>query len=305
MTLNELKYVVTLADEKHFGRAAEKCFVSQPTLSIAVKKFEKELAVSLFERTRNQVSLTPVGERIVQQARRVLSESSAIKEIASAGQSELTSPLRVGAILTVGPYLFPHCIPILLDFAPEMPLVIEENYTASLRKQLKNGEIDVAIVALPFSENDIIVEPLYDENFVVLLPVGHELLQQPELSASDLEGQQFLFLGEGHCFRDQVIAVDPIISQAFEQRHKSVVAGESASIETLKHMVVSGLGITVLPASAADLGFYQKGILETRPFKPPHPSRTIALVYRASYTRPQAIQMLKKAILQCPLTPNS
>ena len=301
MTLNELRYVVTLAEEQHFGRAAEKCFVSQPTLSIAIKKLEQELDVSLFERTRNQVCLTPVGEQVAQQARKVLSGALEIKQLATQGQDQLASPLKVGAILTVGPYLFPFCIPQLRAIAPKMPLVIEENYTAVLRKQLRDGALDVIIIALPFSEPDVIVEPLYDERFVVLLPADHPLTAKTEIAPGELANENILFLGDGHCFRDQVLAVDPVIQHSFEHRKEAMLGGEGSSIETLRHMVASGLGITILPASAADLSNYQAGMLEVRPFTAPDPTRTIALAYRASFTRREAVMALKQAALLCPL----
>jgi len=304
MTLNELKYLVTLASEKHFGRAAERCHVSQPTLSIAIKKLEQELGVDLFERTRSSINLTPIGEQVAQQAQVVLTQAGVIKQMALNGQDELASPLKVGAILTVGPYLFPHCIPTLQQVAPRMALHIEENYTANLRVQLRNGDLDAAIIALPFTEPDVIVEPLYDESFVVLLPAGHVLCQEKAIDPSQLKGEQILFLGEGHCFRDQVLAVDPAINDSFEQRKNALVAGEGASIETLRHMVASGLGVTILPASAAGSGYYQEGVLECRPFKTPEPKRTVAIAYRASFTRPKAVDILKRAISQCPLNLN-
>ena len=302
MTLNELRYVVTLADEQHFGRAAEKCFVSQPTLSIAVKKLEQELGVALFERTRNQVCLTPVGQQVANQARQVLNAALEIKQLAEQGQDQLATPLRVGAILTVGPYLFPYCIPQLRTLAPRMPLVIEENYTAVLRRQLKQGQLDVIIIAQPFSEPDVIVEPLYDERFVVLMPAGHPLSKFDEIDPKQLAEENILFLGDGHCFRDQVLEVDPVIAQSYERRKEAMVGGEGSSIETLRHMVASGLGVTILPASAADLSNYHSGILEIRPFTAPHPTRTIALAYRASFSRREAVMALKQAALLCPLS---
>lgn len=301
MTLNELRYIVTLAQEQHFGRAAEKCFVSQPTLSIAVKKLEDELGVALFERSRTKVVVTPVGQRIVEQAQKVLSEAALIKDFALSGQDELSLPLHVGAILTVGPYLFPHAIPQLRNIAPNMPLVIEENYTAKLRKQLRAGNVDAIIVALPFTEVDTIVEPLYDEEFVVLLPSSHPLCEQHEIVPQQLKSENILFLGEGHCFRDQVVAADPIFEQKLQESNEMLVGGEGSSIETMRHMVASGLGVTVLPSSAADVRHYQAGLLEVRPFKAPRPKRTIALAYRAGFTRPKAIQALKQAVLLCPM----
>lgn len=173
MTLTELRYIVTLAQERHFGRAAERCFVSQPTLSVAVKKLEEELGVALFERSKSSVQVTPLGEKIVAQAQRVLEQSSVIKELANAGKDQLSSPLRIGAIYTIGPYLFPHLIPALTRSAPQMPLYIEESFTANLRRKLRSGELDAIIVALPFTETDVVTKPLYEEHFEVLMPADH------------------------------------------------------------------------------------------------------------------------------------
>ncbi len=301
MTLNELRYVVTLAQEQHFGRAAEKCFVSQPTLSIAVKKLEDELNITLFERSRNQVTLTPAGQAIVNQAQKVLNEARTIKELAQAGQDQLSVPLRVGAILTVGPYLFPYCIPQLREVAPNMPLVIEENYTANLRRQLRDGKLDVIIVALPFSEPDTITVPLYDEDFMLVASSQHELAEREVVDPNELRNETLLFLGDGHCFKDQVIESHPVFRDKYEQRDHAMIAGEGSSIETLRHMVASGMGLTVLPASAASVSQYQPGFLAVKPFVSPRPKRTVAMAYRASFTRPKAIEALKKAILQCPI----
>lgn len=301
MTLNELRYVVTLAQEQHFGRAAEKCFVSQPTLSIAVKKLEDELNITLFERSRNQVTLTPAGQAIVNQAQKVLNEARTIKELAQAGQDQLSVPLRVGAILTVGPYLFPYCIPQLREVAPNMPLVIEENYTANLRRQLRDGKLDVIIVALPFNEPDTITLPLYDEDFMLVASSQHELANSETVDPNELRNETLLFLGDGHCFKDQVIESHPVFRDKYEQRDHAMIAGEGSSIETLRHMVASGMGLTVLPASAASVSQYQPGFLAVKPFVAPRPKRTVAMAYRASFTRPKAIEALKKAILQCPI----
>ncbi|MHC9038026.1 LysR family transcriptional regulator, partial [Cobetia marina] len=182
MTLTELRYIVTLAQERHFGRAAERCFVSQPTLSVAVKKLEEELGVALFERSKSTVQVTPLGEKIVQQAQRVLEQSSVIKELANAGKDQLSSPLRIGAIYTIGPYLFPHLVPELTRRAPKMPLYIEEGMTGDLRRKLRNGELDIIIVALPFTETDVLTKTLYEEPFEVLLPSGHALLEQDSIA---------------------------------------------------------------------------------------------------------------------------
>lgn len=304
MTLNELRYIVTLAQEQHFGRAAERCYVSQPTLSIAVKKLEKELGVALFERSKTRVQATPLGERIVAQAQLVLEQSAAIKDIASAGKDQLVSPLSVGAIFTIGPYLFPHFIPQLQHLAPEMPLYVEEGYTAVLRQRLRKGELDAIIIALPFTEPDVVTQPLYDEPFVVLMPAGHHLTKFESIDPEQLTEDNVLLLGEGHCFRDQVLEACPHLQLTMEKDTGGGgirTAADGSSLETLRHMVASGLGITVLPLSAAAASQYASGLLETRPFVAPGPRRTVALAWRASFPRHRAIDILREAISQCHL----
>lgn len=302
MTLTELKYIVMLAKEQHFGRAAERCFVSQPTLSIAVKKLEDELGIALFERTKSRVQATPIGERIVVQAQQIIEQTSSIKDIASSGKDQLTSPLSVGAILTIGPYLFPHLIPRLRTVADSMPLVIEEGYTATLRTQLRNGELDVVILALPFSEPDVVTQPLYEEPFVVLLPADHKLATRKYVKATDLDEENLLLLGEGHCFRDQILEACPNLRKSVEDSNSLIrTAREGSSLETLRHMVASGLGITILPFSATINTHYDQDALVTRRFEAPSPVRTVALAWRASFPRHKAVGALREAIQQCDL----
>lgn len=297
MTLTELKYIVTLAQEQHFGRAAERCFVSQPTLSIAVKKLEEELGVALFERSKSRVSATPLGERIVNQAQLVLEQTSAIKDIASSGKDQLSADLHVGAIFTIGPYLFPQFITQLQQLAPQMPLYVEESYTATLRQRLRKGELDAIIVALPFTEADVVTQALYEEEFVVLMPASHPLAKKESIEKSDFDDCNVLLLGEGHCLRDQVLEYCPNLQPSSDNNNRRThTAAEGSSLETLRHMVASGLGITVLPASAAETPSYAPGTLVTRPFASNPPSRTVALAWRASFPRHQAIDVLRDAI---------
>ena len=296
MTLTELRYIVTLAQEQHFGNAAERCHVSQPTLSVGVKKLEEELGVLLFERTKSAVRITPVGEKIVAQAQRVLEEAMTIRELASAGKNQLSAPLKVGAIYTIGPYLFPHLIPQLHRVAPEMPLYIEEDYTHNLRDKLRNGELDAIIIALPFKEPDILTKPLYDEPFSLLIPAEHPWADRAHVTLDDLDDDRLLLLGEGHCFRDQVLEACPATKRNDEQKH---IAIESSSLETIRHMVASGMGMTVLPMSAADDRYYSTDLLLTKPFKPPVPFRTVAIAWRASFPRPRAVDILSDSIRLC------
>jgi LysR family transcriptional regulator, hydrogen peroxide-inducible genes activator len=298
MTLTELRYIVTLAQEQHFGRAADRCYVSQPTLSIAVKKLEDELGVALFERTKSRVQPTPLGEQIIAQANLVLEQTAAIKDLADAGKDQLSSPLSVGAIFTIGPYLLPKFIPHLQQLAQRMPLYVEEGYTHNLRKKLRNGELDVIIIALPFSEPDVVTQTLFEEPFVVLMPKNHPLAAQKKVQASELSDQKMLLLGEGHCFRDQVLTTCPNLQPHNDESSKIKTVAEGSSLETLRHMVASGLGITILPLSAAESSLYTQDVLVTRPFEDPAPSRTIALAWRASFPRHKAIDALRKAIQQ-------
>lgn len=302
MTLTELRYVVTLARERHFGRAAERCHVSQPTLSVAVKKLEDELGIPLFERSKNSIRVTETGKRIIEQAQRVLDQVGVIRDMAQDGKNQLNAPLKVGAIYTIGPYLFPHLLPELRRAAPDMPLYIEENYTATLRQKLRQSELDAIIIALPFEEPEVVTLPLYDEPFVVLLPGGHPLTERESLTAEELAKEQLLLLGPGHCFRDQVLESCPPLVEAVTRNPNAKAPSlvtEGSSLETIRHMVASGLGITVLPLSAATAMQYDESILAVRPFAAPVPSRTVALAWRVTFPRPKAIDVLSLAASQC------
>lgn len=308
MTLTELRYIVTLSQEKHFGRAAEKCFVSQPTLSVAVKKLEDELGLALFERSKGSISVTDVGQRLVDQAKSILDQVNVFKDLAQEGKHQLNSPLKLGAIYTIGPYLFPHLMPEVVQAAPQMPLFIEENYTAVLRKKLKECELDAIIVALPFEEPDVVTLHLYDEPFVVLLPKGHSLAQYDEISSEMLLQDNLLMLGPGHCFRDQVLEActdlkDVLSLPKQEAEAQGRLITEGSSLETIRHMVASRLGISVLPMSAAMESVIDKSLLEVRPFKGPVPYRSVALAWRVTFPRPKAIDLLTQAAKQCRVVP--
>ncbi|QID16304.1 hydrogen peroxide-inducible genes activator [Nitrogeniibacter mangrovi] len=297
MTLTDLKYIVALARERHFGRAAEHCHVSQPTLSVAIKKVEEQLGVMLFERGTSDVKVTELGERIVEQAQRVLVEASQIKEIAQAGKDPLGGALRVGAIYTIGPYLFPRLIPKIKEMAPRMPLIIEENYTVNLAESLKRGDIDVAILALPFAQPGIVAQPIYEEPFRVLMPAGHPWSTQKTVSSHQLAEDQLLLLGAGNCFRDQVLEVCPECAGVGGLQRTL----QGSSLETIRLMVASGIGVTVLPSTAADSMPDQNALLAVRPFEAPDPTRTVALAWRVTYPRSGAIDVLRRAILDCRL----
>ncbi len=302
MTLNELKYVVAVARLRHFGRAAESCFVSQPTLSVAVKKLEDELGVILFERGQGEVNVTPVGERVVTQAQRVLEEAGGIREIANQGKDQLQAPLRLGAIYTVGPYLLPQLIPLLAERAPRMPLIVEENYTAVLTEKLKHGELDLILISLPFEVQGLMTQALYDEPFVVLLPSSHPWSQEDRVSPRELPHENVLLLGEGHCFRDQVLQVCPECIQNSTEGGHLQRSLQGSSLETIRYMVASGLGITVLPCTAARADRFSERLVTIRRFDGQPPHRRVALAWRKSFPRPRALEAVRKAILDSGLS---
>ncbi|XZG71825.1 LysR substrate-binding domain-containing protein [Chitinibacteraceae bacterium HSL-7] len=300
MTLTELRYIVAVARERHFGRAAASCFVSQPTLSVAVKKLEDELGVMLFERASGEVTLTPTGERVVRQAQTVLEEVQVIKSLAEQGRDPLAGPLKMGVIYTIGPYLLPHLIPALRQSAPQMQLLLEEDYTSRLAEMLKQGEIDVAIVAEPFHEPGLVTRPLYDEPFVVAAPKGHPWEALEQIDAGQLADENVLLLSPGNCFRDQVLQTCPDLNR------ESVPTGSSlqrtlqgSSLTTIRHMVAGGIGVTVLPAtsvSAAD-----EALLAIRPFEAPAPERRVVLAWRRNFPRAAAVEAIAEAVLGCGL----
>jgi LysR family hydrogen peroxide-inducible transcriptional activator len=299
VTLTELRYVVAVAREKHFGRAAETCFVSQPTLSVAVKKLEEELGVTLFERGPGEVSVTPAGAKIVEQAQRVLEEALRIREIAAAGKDPLAGPLRLGAIYTIGPYLLPKLIPILRRTAPAMQLLIQENFTHRLAEELKSGEVDVILVALPFEQPGVATRAVYDEPFLVAVPKGHPWEGRKRVTSEELARESLLLLGEGHCFRDQVLE----ICHTVRGRERSALAKtlEGGSLETIRQMVAGGVGVTVLPATSTAAGSGAGDLIRILPFARPVPSRRVVLAWRRSFPRPEAIEVLRKSVLACNL----
>ncbi|HYD55831.1 MAG TPA: hydrogen peroxide-inducible genes activator [Burkholderiales bacterium] len=299
MTLTELRYIVAVARERHFGRAAEACFVSQPTLSVAVKKLEDELGVPLFERGAGEVTVTPAGQRIVEQAQRVLEEASRIKELAAAGRDPVAGPLRLGAIYTIGPYLLPKLVPILRRNAPAMQLLIQENFTHRLADMLKSGEVDAILIALPFDEPGVVAQPLYDEPFFVAVPKGHPWESRKKVSSDELMQESLLLLGEGHCFRDQVLE----ICHTVRSRERSGLSRtvEGGSLETIRQMVAGGVGVTVLPATSVAGSSTNNDLIRVLPFSRPAPTRRVGLAWRKSFPRPEAIKALREAILACNL----
>ena len=288
MTLIELKFVMAVAQERNFRRAAEKCFVTQPALSLGIKKLEQELNVMIFERSRSDVTPTEIGAKIIEQASRVLEEAGRIKQLAELGKNQLKGALKLGMIHSVGPYLLPEIIPILRKTAPDMPLEVEENLTANLEAQLRNGVIDVAIIALPFDVPGLQYKVLYDEEFDVVVPSHHHWATRKQINPEELSDEKVLLLNSGHCFSNQVTQACPELSRKGE-----VLQGNS--LETIRNMVASNLGITVLPSSAT-AERYNNPLIKVIPFTSPAPTRRIAIAWRKSFVRLEAVEIIVDAI---------
>ncbi len=310
MTLTELKYIVAVAREKHFGKAAEACFVSQPTLSVAVKKLEDELELKLFERSAGEVTVTPLGDEIVRQAQSVLEQAAEIKEIAKRGKDPLGGPLKLGVIYTIGPYLLPDLVRQNIALTPQMPLMLQENFTVRLLEMLRTGEIDCAILAEPFPDTGLAIAPLYDEPFMAALPAGHALAAGDSVSSDQLKREHMLLLGTGHCFRDHVLQVCPEFARFSSNTEGIRKSFEGSSLETIKHMVAAGMGVTLVPRLAVPpeaLGAAEPDAPGVVRYLPIHdeggapPTRRVVLAWRRSFTRYEAIAALRNAIYACEL----
>lgn len=299
MTLTELRYIVAVARERHFGRAAEACFVSQPTLSVAIKKLEEELDVKLFERGSSEVSVTPLGGEIVRQAQTVIEQAAGIKEIARRGKDPVSGPLRLGVIYTIGPYLLPDLVRQAIDLVPRMPLMLQENFTVKLLDMLRTGELDAAILAEPFPDAGLAIAPLYDEPFMVAVPKKHPLARRKRITAEELKKETMLLLGTGHCFRDHVLEVCPEYAHFSSDAEGIRKSFEGSSLETIKYMVASGMGVTVVPQLSVPAE-PDKHVTYV-PFAPPVPTRRVVLAWRRTFTRYEAIAALRNAIYACPL----
>ena len=323
MTLTELKYIVAVAREKHFGKAADACHVSQPTLSVAIKKLEEELELKLFERNANEVTVTPLGAEVVRQAQTVLEQAAAIREIAKRGKDPLAGPLKLGVIYTIGPYLLPDLVRQVIAHTPQMPLMLQENFTVKLLEQLRLGEIDCAVLAEPFPDTNLAIAPLYDEPFVAALPVNHPLAQRDSITAEEMKLETMLLLGNGHCFRDHVLEVCPEFARYSSDAEGIRKSFEGSSLETIKHMVAAGMGVTLVPrlsvptaalsrapgdaaVASGSLGNATGTSLEYThvrylPFAGDPPMRRVVLAWRRSFTRYEAIAALRNAIYACEL----
>ena len=336
MTLTELKYIVAVAREKHFGRAADACFISQPTLSVSIKKLEAELDVKLFERNANEVTVTPLGDEIVRQAQSVLEQAANIKEIAKRGKDPLAGALNLGVIYTIGPYLLPPLVRQAISKTPQMPLVLQENFTVKLLEMLRTGEIDCAILAEPFPDAGLAMAPLYDEPFMIAVPSTHPFALRKSVSAQELKAETMLLLGNGHCFRDHVLEVCPEFARFSSNAEGIRKSFEGSSLETIKHMVAAGMGVTVVPQlsvpksalvraatamAKAGNAALKTGVKSSRlppaqgvtaaddednfvryiPFDGDAPTRRVVLAWRRSFTRYEAIAALRNAVYACEL----
>ncbi|MES2939310.1 MAG: LysR substrate-binding domain-containing protein [Pseudomonadota bacterium] len=310
MTLTELKYIVAVAREKHFGHAAEACFVSQPTLSVAIKKLEDELEIKLFERSANEVSVTPLGEEIVRQAQSVLEQAAAIKEIAKRGKDPLAGPLKLGVIYTIGPYLLPDLVRQAIERQPQMPLMLQENFTVRLLEMLRTGEIDCAIMAEPFPDTGLAIAPLYDEPFLAAVPSTHAFAARKTITAEELKQETMLLLGTGHCFRDHVLEVCPEFARFSSDAEGIRKSFEGSSLETIKHMVAAGMGVTLVPRLSVPKSALSprprrrqddESFVKYIPFDGDPPSRRVVLAWRRSFTRYEAIAALRNSIYACEL----
>lgn len=308
MTLTEMRYITALDKTHHFGKAAELCHVSQPTLSVAIKKAEQQIGAPLFERGASEIRTTPLGEQVVAQIKRVLDEALRLEEIATQSRDPLKGPLRVGVIYTIAPYLLPALIPVLHKLAPDMPLFLREDFTANLIPMLKEGELDVIVLALPVEAPGVVSQRVYEEPFRVVVPAGHEWAGRQSISNNELDGQNLLLLGSGNCFRDQVLEACPRLQRA------EGLAGslEGSSLETIRHMVASGAGIAVMPSSAADPLMTKEPMVKVLPFAQAAKKqgadlaldtagRTVGLAWRTTFPRPKAIDAVRQAILSCQL----
>jgi LysR family hydrogen peroxide-inducible transcriptional activator len=291
MTLSELRFIVALAHEKNFRKAAEKSFVSQPALSLGIKKIEQELNLSLFERSvgaGGDVKITPIGQKIINQAIIVLNEASKIKDLSVNGDKQLDLPFKLGLIYSIAPYLLPLIIPSLRKNAPNMPLQVHENITKNLEMELKQGHIDAAVIALPFDIPGVEIEILYDEPFVVIVPLNHRWDEKNKIKATDLAQEKVLLLDKTHCFSNQVTEACPGLS-----KNSEVQLGNS--LEYIRSMVASSLGISVLPKSATT-DTHNNPLVKIISFEAPVPFRRVALAYRKSAAKKEALNKIVDVI---------
>lgn len=290
LKLKDLRYLVTVADTRHFGRAAKACHVSQPTLSAQLKKLETYLGVQLIERGTKRASLTAAGQRVVARARTMLEAGDDIVEIAKSFGDPLAGRLRLALLPTIGPYLLPRVTPRIRKALPRVELMLYEYQTAPMLERLRAGDIDTGILALPVDLDGLEVARLYDEPFVLAAPIGHRLAQRSSVRADDLAGETVLLLEDGHCLRDQALDVCNRVGMQEKQDFRAT------SLETLRQMVASGVGVTLLPELATRGAYGAARGVVVRPFAKPAPVRTIGVVWRKTTARREAIGAIAKVI---------
>jgi LysR family hydrogen peroxide-inducible transcriptional activator len=293
VSLTELRYVVATADERHFGRAARACSVTQPTLSAQVQKLEKTLGVKLFERSSKSVHLTPIGEEIVAQARLVLDATEKILDLVQRRREPLSGPIRLGVIPTLSPYLLPWLVPPLREAFPRLQIIFRELKTAELVDELAQHRIDAGILALPVHAPALASAALFDEPFWFVAPRKHALASKKRVSEDDLAEENVLLLEEGHCMRDQALAICHRDPRASDEPRGDFRA---TSIETLRHMVAAGMGSTLLPALAITERDKHSDDVVVLPFAPPAPVRHVALVWRRTHPRPGDFAILAEFV---------
>lgn len=295
MNLRDLKYLVAVADTHHFGQAAERCFVSQPTLSGQIKKLEEELGVTLFERTKRSVETTPQGDAIVAQARQVLEQADVLRQLAQSYHDPLAGSLRMGAIPTLSPYLMPLVLKPLIKKYPQIQLVLSEELTDTLLTRLGKHEIDAALLATPVDNPEFESMPLFDEPFWFVHPRRHPLAEKKKIIQADLDGADLLLLAEGHCLAEQAMEV----CHMQERGTQSDLADlRAASLETLLQMVAAGFGSTLVPALALKTTSAKDRSLITRQLQLPDTYRRVSLVYRRSFPRRQALEAFAEIVLE-------
>ena len=294
MNLRDLKYLVAVADKRHFGRAAEGCHVSQPTLSAQIKKLEERLGVAIFERTNKSVAITPIGEEILRHARRALEEAEQIEALANTRGDPMAGPLRLGVIPTLSPYLMPLVLQPLKKRYPKLRLVLSEEITESLLRRLSEHTIDAVLIATSVSEPELASMALFEEPFWLVLPREHPLYHEENISANQLRELDLLLLADGHCLTDQVLDVCRKVGAASAGEYADLRA---ASLETLLPLVGAGMGCTLVPALALRGAWMTDLGVVARPLKIPSARRRISLVYRHSFPRAQALLALANVIV--------
>lgn len=296
MNLRDLRYLVALADTRHFGKAAARCYVSQPTLSAQIKKLEEYLGVELIERQPRRVALTEIGEQLVARARRIIDDSDELLSMARGQRDPLSGSLKVALIPTIGPYLLPQIAKKLRKQLPKLKLMLYEYQTEPLLRALRAGEIDMGILALPVHADGVDTCKLFDEDFVIALPKGHSLSDKPSVKLNDLAGDSLLLLEDGHCMRDQALDICSYADLDEDQDYRAT------SLETLRQMVAAGMGVTLLPKLSTQGPFGSDKSVVIKPFPKPIPTRTVGAVWRKSSTRNAAIKAVCDVITQCNVT---